>query len=259
MKLLFLGDIVGKAGRDIVFDYIEQLQKDYEIDFTIVNGENSAHGKGITKKIYYAFKDCGVDAITMGNHSFSKSEIIDHLDYLDDLIMPYNHIRQLGKGYELYDVCGLRLCVCNILGEALMSEVAKSPYVSMDEILEETKDKKVDLYFVDLHAEATAEKILFSNIYKDKVHTVVGTHTHVQTADERIIGKQAYISDVGMCGAYDSIIGRDTNEMIRSIILHEQTRFTIAEGPAVLSGVVIEYDEDEKCAKSIERIQIRPY
>lgn len=256
MKILFLGDIVGRCGRNIVFKYIRQLQKDYQIDFTIVNAENSAHGKGITTKIYHQLKDNGINAITLGNHAFSKSEILNTFDELDDLIAPRNNPSVKTSGYQIYDVKGLKLCVANILGSALMHENANDAFSSMNEIINETD---ADLYFVDLHAEATAEKILFAHYFKDKLTAVIGTHTHVQTADERIIEGMAYLSDAGMCGVYDSVIGRDINEMIDNIILHKETRYTVAEGEAILCGAVIEIDETDKRAVDIKRIQIRPY
>lgn len=255
MKILFIGDIVGRCGRDIVFDYIDQLKKEYQIDFTIVNGENSAHGKGITKRIYDQFISHGVDCITMGNHSFSKSDIIKDLDDLDNLIIPYNHIKQMGTGVRIYEFNGFRFAVCNILGEAFMSEVAMSPFEAMECIIQDYQDIP---FFVDLHAETTSEKLLFAHYYRDYLIATVGTHTHVQTADERLIGGSAYISDVGMCGAFDSIIGRDIDEVIKNRIDNEATRFTVAEGEAQLCAVVIDIDTDKAQATSITRIQIRP-
>ena len=258
MKILFLGDIVGRPGRDIVFQHLKQLQRENDIDFTIVNAENSAHGKGISIKIYYALIAGGVDCITMGNHTYAKNEIKNHLDECVDMVVPYNHLLDLHQGYKIYDVEGVKLCVVNLLGSALMYENRMSPFVAMDEILEETKGQ-ADLYFVDFHAEATSEKILFAQYYKDKVQVVVGTHTHVQTADERLMGRAAYISDVGMCGVYDSVIGRDISEMIENLVHGQKTRYQVAEGPAVLSGVIVDIDTKERTATSIKRIQIRPY
>lgn len=258
MKILFLGDIVGRPGRDIVFKHLKQLQAENDIDFTIVNAENSAHGKGISIKIYYSLIAAGVDCITMGNHTYAKKEIENHLDECVDMVVPYNHLLNLHQGYKIYDLQGVKLCVVNMLGSALMYENRMDAFKAMDEILEETKDE-ADLYFVDFHAEATSEKMLFAQYYKDRVQTVVGTHTHVQTADERIMGKAAYISDVGMCGVYDSIIGRDINEMVNNLVLGQKTRYEVAEGDAILCGVVIDIDPKNKQATSIKRIQIRPY
>ena len=255
MNILFLGDIVGRGGRDIVFKHLKQLQEDFAIDFTIVNGENSAHGKGITSKIYYQLKDYGVNAITLGNHAYAKSEIKEVIEGLDDLIAPYNHLVQIDKGYQVYTVKGLKLCVINLLGSALMYDNHQDAFSSLSDILNKVK---ADLYFVDFHAEATSEKMLLAQYFKNKVTAVIGTHTHVQTADERLIEGTAYLSDVGMCGVYDSIIGRDINEMIDNIILKQKTSYTIAKGPSILCGCVIEIDENTKQATSIKRVQIRP-
>ena len=256
MNILFLGDIVGSSGRDIVFQYLKQLQTEYAIDFTIANAENSAHGKGISFKIYERLLKEGVNCITMGNHSFSKKEIIPHLAQMNDMVVPYNFLEELHQGYKIYDVLGQKLCVINLLGSALMHPNRLDPFVSLEEILNKTK---ADLYFVDMHAEATSEKRLMAEYFKDRLIALVGTHTHVQTADERIIGNLAFISDVGMCGAYDSIIGRDIDEMIKAMIKHEKTRYEIALGPAVLSACVIRVDQEMKKAIDIKRIQIRPY
>ena len=256
MNILFIGDIVGAAGRNIVFQYLKQLKKDYDIDFVIANGENSAHGKGISYKIYERFKSEGIDCITMGNHSFSKREVIAHLDKMNDMVVPYNYPEDLHEGYKVFYVKGLRLCVINLLGSALMHPNRQDPFEAMEEILNKVE---ADLFFVDFHAEATSEKRLMAEYFKDRLVALVGTHTHVQTADERLLGNLAFISDVGMCGVYDSIIGRDVSEMIEALIKHEKTRYKIAEGAAILSACVIKIDETLKKATAIERIQIRPY
>ena len=255
MNILFLGDIVGRAGRDIVFKHLAQLQHDHKIDVTIINAENSAHGKGITQKIYKQLMAAGCDIVTLGNHAYSKSEIKDHIRECEFMIQPYNHLCQMHQGYKIIEVKGLKLCVCNILGTALMHDNNQDAFSSMEDILDETD---ADLYFVDFHAEATSEKILFANYFRDRIHTVVGTHTHVQTADERIIGQLAYITDAGMCGVYDSVIGRDTEEMIDNVIHGEHTHYQVASGPAILCGCVITIDEEKLVATNIERIQIRP-
>ena len=255
MRILFIGDIVGRPGRDIVFANLARLKAEEKIDLTIVNGENSAHGKGITQKIYRQFLENGVDFITLGNHAFSKKEIIPLLPDLDRLIVPFNNPEGLGIGARIYDNGKIRLCIANILGEVFMNPPAFSPFKAMDKIMETYPDCS---YFVDFHGEATSEKELFAHYYASKLLVCVGTHTHVQTADERLIKNCAYISDVGMCGAYDSIIGRDIDEVIAARIQEEKTHFKVAVGPAELNAVVIEIDESTKKASSIKRIQIRP-
>lgn len=257
MKCLFLADVVGKSGRRVIKDHLEELRKKFAIDIVIVNGENSAHGKGITKKIYDEFCNLNIDVITMGNHAFSKGEIYDFIEEADRLVLPCNLLPgNVGNFYKIIECGNLRLAVVNISCESWMNNVMESPFEAMDQLLDEIKD--VDGFFVDLHGESTGEKILFAHVYKEKCLAVIGTHTHVQTADECILDGCAFISDAGMCGTYKSVLGRDLDEVIENKIKHNPTHYKVAAGPAVLCGVVVELDEDIKRAVKIERIQIRP-
>lgn len=259
MKVLFIGDIVGKSGRDIVSSLLYSLKKEYGIDLVIANGENAAHGKGITYKIYKQFIAEGIDYVTMGNHTFSKAEINDHMEEMDRLVIPYNHVKRNSDNYyKLIEYKGLRFILTNLLGSVLIGESNMEAPEAFIEVLSKTSHLHPDFYFVDLHAETTAEKRVFVEYFRDYAKVVIGTHTHVQTADEGLLNSCAFISDVGMCGAYDSIIGRDVDETIRSHIKKEPTRYTIAEGPGIFCGVVIDIDEKNKKPVSIERIQIRP-
>jgi metallophosphoesterase (TIGR00282 family) len=259
MRILFIGDIVGKSGRDIVSSLLYSLKDEFKIDLVIANGENSAHGKGITIKIYRQLLNEGIDYITLGNHAFSKGEILNYLDETDRIVFPYNHIKRTDEAFfRIISYKGLKFCLTNILGEAFMNETSMDPYKAFEEVVETTSAFGPDFYFVDLHGETTAEKRMFAEYFKDKARAVVGTHTHVQTADEDILKGCAFITDVGMCGAYDSVIGRDVEETIAASIRKEKTRYTIAEGPAIFCAVVIDFDEIEKIPVSIQRIQIRP-
>ena len=259
MKVLFIGDIVGKSGRDIVSSLLYSLKKEYGIDLVIANGENAAHGKGITYKIYKQFIAEGIDYVTMGNHTFSKAEISDHMEEMDRLVIPYNHVKRNSDNYyKLIEYKGLRFILTNLLGSVLIGESNMEAPEAFIEVLNKTSHLHPDFYFVDLHAETTAEKRVFVEYFRDYAKVVIGTHTHVQTADEGLLNGCAFISDVGMCGAYDSIIGRDVDETIRSHIKKEPTRYTIAEGPGIFCGVVIDIDEKNKKPVAIERIQIRP-
>lgn len=256
MNILFLGDIVAKSGRCIVLDRLPHLKTQYKIDLTIVNGENAAHGKGITKKIYNSFVDAGVDVITLGNHSFSKGEFKLDIDSCEKVIRPYNlNCDGIGNGYYQVDVNGLKVAVVNLVGHIFMDCATMPPHEAMDEILPQLD---ADIILVDLHAEATAEKQTFLHLMKDKVTGIVGTHTHIQTADEMIYDGCAYITDVGMCGTFDSILGRDTDEILSRILYNEKTHFVPAEGPAILCGCVITVDDETKRATNIIRIQERP-
>lgn len=256
MKIFFLGDVVGSVGRQVLEKYLKTIQLEEQIDFTIINGENAAHGKGITSRIAHQLTSLGVDAITLGNHAFSKGEILTTMGDCPNLIRPMNLLpTDIGKSYLVKEVCGLKIAVINLCGKVFMDRVDKTPYECMDDLLRRVK---ADIYFVDLHGEATAEKQTFWHHYRNRVQIVVGTHTHVQTADECVVQGSAYITDVGMCGAYDSILGRDKDEVISHVVHGEFTHYTPAKGDGLLCGVVIEIDETTRKAIAIKRIQLRP-
>jgi len=259
MNILFIGDIVGKSGRDIVSSLLFSLKEEYDIDLVIANGENAAHGKGITYRVYNSLIGYGIDYITMGNHTYSKSEIHERMADMDKLIIPFNHDKRVtGNYYKLVECKGVRFIITNLLCQVFMNEVSMSPYDAFLDVLNETKELDPDFYFVDLHGETSSEKRIFLEYFKDEAKIVIGTHTHVQTADEAIIHDCAFITDAGMCGSYDSIIGRDVDETLLATIDGQKTRYTVAEGEAVFCGVIIEVDEEKKIPKGIRRIQIRP-
>ena len=256
MKLLFLGDIVGSVGRQMVQEHLLKLQDEYKVDCTIINGENAAHGKGITRRIYNQLCQFGVHAITMGNHTFSKGELFEFIYDAKKLVRPMN-MAPLGMGQSILvvEVLGKKIAVVNLCGSVFMDNIVRSPFDCMNEILSNTE---ADMFFVDFHGEATSEKITFAHVYSDRCVAICGTHTHVQTADECILNGCAFISDAGMCGAYDSVLGRDKNEVIQQMVYRQPTRYTIAQGPGVLCGVVITIDDATNRACEIKRIQIRP-
>ncbi|MBS5002618.1 TIGR00282 family metallophosphoesterase, partial [Holdemania filiformis] len=206
--------------------------------------------------IYYQLLGCGADYITMGNHTFSKSELKMFIQEADRLIRPVNLAPvELGEGVRIARVNGKRIGMVNLCGEVFMDNVVRSPFECMSEILNRTL---ADLWFVDFHGETTGEKETFAQVFADRCVMIVGTHTHVQTADEQLMRGCAYISDAGMCGAFDSILGRDKREVIERTLYQIKTRYTVAEGPAMLCGVWAEIDEITGRATRIERIQIRP-
>lgn len=256
MRILFVGDIVGASGRDMAVKHIPILRKERNVDLVIANGENAAHGKGITRKIYNQLLACGVDVITMGNHTFSKDTIFTFLEEADRLVRPMN-LEPLdgGQYYKVVEVNGKRVCIANLMCNVFMVQVKGSPFTCMEKLL---KECRADIYFVDLHGEATSEKIAFSYYFENLVQIIVGTHTHVQTADERVENGTAFISDAGMCGAYRSVIGRDIDEVLTRFTTDEKTRFTVGEGPGIFCGVLIDVDDTTCKPTSIERIQIRP-
>ena len=256
MNVLFIGDIVGKAGRLCVKEQLPKLKEQYHPDLIIANGESAAHGKGITKRIYTELLDQGIDMITMGNHTFSKNDIYTFIHEADRMVRPANmEPLHYGVSTRVLEVKGMRVAISNLCGETFMNNVVESPFTCMERILENVK---ADLHFVDLHGETTSEKMAFTYHFAGRVHAVVGTHTHVQTADERIVYGAAAISDLGMCGAYTSVLGRDVKEVITRFTEAVKTRYTVAEGPAIFCGLFVHFDENSKRAMDVERIQLRP-
>lgn len=256
MKILFIGDIVGKSGRATVKELLPSLRSEHAIDLVIANGENVTHGKGINEAHYKEILSYGIDVVTLGNHAFSKSEIFNYIEKVDRLVRPYNITpMDVGKGFIEVDVKGTKVIVLNLCGSIFMNNVEETPFDSMAKLLPVFKDKIV---IVDLHAEATSEKIAFAHQFKYTCSAVLGTHTHVQTADERLIGSCAYISDVGMTGPYNSVIGRDISEVLDKFKGFEVKTFTVSEDKAQFCAVLIDIDESNRRARSITRLQIRP-
>ncbi|WP_249028755.1 TIGR00282 family metallophosphoesterase [Tannockella kyphosi] len=251
MKILFIGDVMSSIGRDMVEDYLYRIKQQYQIDFVIANVENASHGKGLLKKHYEFFVFQGVQAMTMGNHTFDKKEIFDYIDEANRLIVPMNQPRALpGTKSRVFDCLGKKIRITSVLGSAFMDTRNGSPFEMIDDYL----DLEHDIHIIDYHGEATSEKVVFAHYVKDKVQAVLGTHTHVQTADEKIIdGKCAFISDVGMTGPYRSAIGCDIDSVItRMKGFHAP--FIIAESSGQLCAVVLTF-EDNKVV-DIERIMI---
>lgn len=256
MNILFIGDIVGSVGRQIVIEQLPMLKEKYALDLIIANGENSAHGKGITRKIYNQLLQCGIDMITMGNHTFSKNDIFMFIEEADRMVRPANmEPLDYGESTRVLHVLGKRVAITNLCGEVWMHNIVDSPFACMEDVLEEVD---ADIYLVDFHGETTSEKIAFTYNFAGRVAAVMGTHTHVQTADERIVDGTAAICDLGMCGAYTSVLGRDVEEIITRFTTDEKTKFKIAEGPAIFCGALVRIDDETNLATSIERIQIRP-
>lgn len=256
LRVLFIGDIVGKQGRNALTKHLPFLKEKYNYDLLIINGENAAHGKGITEKIYNQFISLGADCITLGNHAFSKKMIFDFIEDADKLIRPYNmEPSDVGSSVKIIDFENYKIGIFNLYGTIFMENATCDPFEAFEKLKEQYP---CDIKIVDIHAEATSEKYAFMQYFKDEVQMVVGTHTHIPTADEAIFNKCAFICDVGMTGPYDSVLGRDTSEVLQQLVHKEKTRYTISENAAVLNAVVVDIDCDQKQATSIERVQIRP-
>ena len=244
MKILFIGDIVGKVGRRMIREKLPYFIKKYDIDFVIANGENATHGKGLIRHHYDELIDAGVDVVTLGNHFDSKSEIVKYIDRADRLVRPINLLRPFpGEGSALFDLDGVTVRVTNVLGSVFIKEEVNSPYLSTLELLENSEP--ANIHIIDFHAEATGEKQSYAYALDGKVSAVIGTHTHVQTNDARILPNgTAFISDVGMTGFNDGILGFDKDTVIKSNLYGEKSKFSPPdEGRGLLSAVVIDIDD----------------
>ncbi|MFA6755937.1 MAG: TIGR00282 family metallophosphoesterase [Bacilli bacterium] len=257
MNILFIGDIVGKIGRKALLKSLTFVKEKYKVDFTIANGENITHGRGINKVHLDFLLNLGVNCVTLGNHYKDKIQVVDILDN-DALIRPLNLKYEFpGTGSNVYLCKGKKIRVSNILGTAFMKEEVNDPYITMNKILDEDKS---DVNIIDFHAEATGEKKALAFAFENKITCLVGTHTHVQTADNQILDTGvAYISDVGMCGAFNSVLGDEKRSVINRIILHdEKARFKILEDDDLLfNAVVIKIDDKTNKAKEILRINLK--
>ncbi|WP_062197929.1 TIGR00282 family metallophosphoesterase [Massilibacterium senegalense] len=256
MKILFIGDVVGSPGREMVAKYVPKLKKKYRPNFTIINGENAAHGRGITEKIYHQFLEAGAQMITLGNHSWDNREIFEFIDQATCLVRPANFPEGApGVGMRMTKVNAQMIAVINLQGRTFLPPL-DCPFKKIDELIAEAK-KHTSIIFVDFHGEATSEKQALAWYVDGKVSAVVGTHTHVQTADERILPEgTAYISDVGMTGPYDGILGVERDAVIKKFLTSLPVRFEVAKGREQLSGVIIDVDNETGKATSIERILI---
>ncbi|ATZ21453.1 TIGR00282 family metallophosphoesterase [Mesoplasma tabanidae] len=254
MKVLMIGDIFAKPGREIFQKNIENLIDDNQIDFVVVNGENTTHGKSISKEHYHFYKNNHVDVITSGNHIFKNPEVLEYIDSKPDLLKPLNMYKTPGNGFVIIEKNNKKICVLNLIGNNFM-DPSNSVYETMDDFL--SLDLDYDILLVDFHAETTAEKIAFALNYDGIITGFVGTHTHVQTADERILPNgTAFITDLGMSGVIDSVIGIEAYDAIYKQKTGLVRRFQPAKGKAKLNGVIIEIDEKSNKATSIKRISI---
>lgn len=255
MKILFIGDIFGECGRNALKTELPELKSIYRPDFCIANGENSAGGKGISYNTAQDIFDSGIDVITMGNHTWARKEVLSIIDSCTKLIRPANYPKGVpGKGRIVVEKNGLRLAIVNLLGRTFMDNSVDCPFQTIDRELACLKGQ-ADVTLVDFHAEATSEKIAFGYYVNGRVSCVVGTHTHVQTADERILDKgTAYISDVGMTGPADGVIGVDKDLIIKKFTLGLPTHHEIAKGKVQLNAVIITIDEEKAKAVEIKRI-----
>lgn len=255
MKVLFVGDVVGRPGRDMLNQLLPRLKDQHKIDFVIANGENAAGGFGITPKVANQIYSAGVDLLTMGNHVWARKEIYEIIDREPRLIRPANFPPQVpGKGWAIVELETAKVGIINLQGQVYLSNL-DSPFRAADPIICEIK-QQTPIIIVDFHAEVTSEKIAMGWYLDGKVSAMVGTHTHVQTADERILpGGTAYITDVGLTGSLDSVIGVKKEIALKRFLTQVPIRMEIADENPILSAVIIEIDEKTGNALSIKRLQ----
>lgn len=256
MNILFIGDIVGRPGRTIMEKLLRSIQNEYKADFTIVNGENAAGGNGITREIADEIYRLGVNCITTGNHVWDQRQVFEFIDQEPRIVRPANYPQGTpGRGYTvLKGPGGVDIGIINVSGRVYMPSI-DDPFQEVNKIVT-TLRSKTDIIFVDFHAEATSEKIALGWFLDGRVSAVCGTHTHVQTADERVLPSgTAYISDVGMTGPRDSVLGVKKETIIKRFLTSLPVRFEIAGGAVQLNGVIIDVIPETGKARSIQRIQ----
>ncbi|HEY4601629.1 MAG TPA: TIGR00282 family metallophosphoesterase [Cerasibacillus sp.] len=259
MNILFIGDVVGSPGRKMVQEYLPKLKRKFRPHLTIVNGENAASGKGITEKIYKQLLEWGAQVITMGNHTWDKKEVFDFIDDAKYMIRPANFPENNpGKGIVYVNINRTEVAVINLQGRTFLPAI-DDPFKTAELLITEAR-KRTPFIFVDFHAETTSEKQALGWYLDGKVSAVVGTHTHVQTADERILSNgTAYITDVGMTGPYDGILGVQKDIILKRFLTNLPMRFNIDEkGRRQLSAVVLTLDDETGFATDIQRIAINP-
>lgn len=256
MRLLMIGDIVGRSGRRAVKVNVNGLKREFDLDLVIANGENAAGGKGITRELAQELFSSGVDVLTMGNHVWNKKEAFDYINRETRIVRPANYPPGTpGLGANVYDTRRkVKVAVINLAGRVFL-QALDCPFRKADELVAKMKEK-ARVVVVDFHAEATSEKVAMGWYLAGRVSAVVGTHTHVQTADENVLpGGTAYITDLGMTGAWNSVIGVKKEIIINKFVTQIPQHFEVASGPYQFNGVVIDIDEETGEASSIRRIQ----
>ena len=257
MRILFIGDIVGKAGREAIEGVLEKVVSGYQIEFTVANGENAAGGMGITPSIAIEILDQGVDVLTSGNHIWAKKEIVPFLDEESRILRPANYPPKVpGRGSGIFHSrSGQRVGVLNLEGRVFMKHLDCPFRVGEKEV--ELLRKETNIILVDFHAEATSEKMAMGWFLDGKVSAVLGTHTHVQTSDDRILDEgTAYISDVGMTGPMDSVIGIRKEIALERLLTQIPWKFDVAKEAIELQGVVIDVDSETGRSGNIQRVKV---
>lgn len=256
LNVCCIGDIVGRPGRNILRSHLVEIQREYDVHFTVANIENAAAGFGFTKKVYDELSKCGVDAFTSGNHVYDKRDVMKIFNDFSMLVRPLNFPKgHPGKGVRFFNVHNTRIAVVNIIGRVFMG-LSDCPFETMDNHLDEIR-KQADIILVDMHAEATSEKIAMGHFLNGRVSALWGTHTHVQTADDMLLSKgTAYITDLGMTGSHNSVLGMDAKGIVKKCRDQLPMQFKPSmEKPWKINGIVLRIDTHSGNATSIMRIQ----
>ena len=257
MRILSVGDLIGESGLKKAQEVVEKIKEEENIDFIIVNGENVAEGMGINQKYFNTILSMGTNVVTMGNHTWAKKDIFTFIDH-EKLIRPANYPEGVpGKGYVICECNDKKIAVLNLIGRTEMGVLSENPFVIGKKIAEKLK-KEADIIVVDFHAEASAEKVALGN-YLDGIATIVyGTHTHVQTADDRILPEgTAYMTDIGMTGPKNSVIGMDVSASLKRFVTTLPERYKMAEGECIFNGVVFSVNDENCRTEKITRIFIK--
>ena len=254
MNILAVGDIVGKNGLEKLKLELPSIIKENNIDFVIVNGENAADGMGLTEKMFNEILDLNVNIVTMGNHTWAKKDIFNFIDN-NQIIRPANYPENNpGKGYRILNCKGKRIAVINLIGRVTMNVLSENPFIKAEKILNKISSE-ADIIIIDFHAEATAEKIALAHFLDGKVTIVFGTHTHVQTADEEIFPNgTAFISDIGMTGPRDSVIGMDVQVSVKRFVTSLPEKYKVAEGRSKLNSIMFVVNDNTNEVMELKRI-----
>jgi 2',3'-cyclic-nucleotide 2'-phosphodiesterase len=256
MKILAVGDIVGESGVKKLKEQLPKIKKEKNIDFVITNGENSASGMGITEKNFNNIIEAGTNVITMGNHTWGKKEIFKFIDN-PKLLRPANYPKGVpGTGLGIYECNGKKIAVMNLMGRVDINILTENPFIMASDMVKEIQNK-VDIIIMDFHAEATAEKIAMARYLDGKITILFGTHTHVQTADEQILPNgTAYITDLGMTGPKNSVIGMDIQASIKRFETTLPEKYKLAEGECIMNAVIFDIDDETNKVTKIEKIYL---
>ncbi|MCX8494599.1 MAG: TIGR00282 family metallophosphoesterase [Akkermansiaceae bacterium] len=258
IRILFLGDIVGEPGRKAVIDQLSHLKQTQALDFIVVNGENSAGGKGITPRIAIDLLRAGAAVITTGDHVWDQQEIVDYFPTEPRLLRPINYPEGTpGAGSVVLETAKGRVAVIQAQGRSFMQPPLENPYLAVEKEVARLQADGVKVIMLDFHAETTSEKIAMGRMLDGQVSLVVGTHTHVQTADEQIFpGGSGYLTDAGMCGPEESVLGRNIESVVWRFKSGMPTRFPVAKGPVRLCGVMVDVDAESGTCLTIQRLSM---